>query len=244
MQATETRRTFEQSRHPVRERECKPDARRAFTLIELLVVIAIIAILAGMLLPALAKAKDKGKSAFCTNNERQLIAAALMYEDDNQAFALGYWGDKYNPLYAWYRVLPPYFGRQRQTGTVETNAVFLCPSSPVGGYAGKLCYAQNKNINGGDRDNMGMKDIQQPSTTIMFAETQGFDTLLYPDSSPIGNVCYRHRGGSETSVYFDIKTYIYSRSRKKGRANGVFIDGHAESLKSASTNIFNVTKYY
>jgi prepilin-type N-terminal cleavage/methylation domain-containing protein/prepilin-type processing-associated H-X9-DG protein len=207
----------------------------AFTLIELLVVIAIIAILASLLLPSLASAKDKGNKTACVNNLHQLIVATVMYDDDHKVLPIG-WDPAYSSI--WYRTLQPYLGRK--STQVSTNKVFVCPSSRRGGFWGFLTYAQNNKINlDTSKPVIGLRQVPQPAQTLMFAETDGWDACVYPDTDAYANVCYRHNGGNEYSTVFN---YYNVKNAKRGRANIVFLDSHVESLRNARTNIFNVTK--
>jgi prepilin-type N-terminal cleavage/methylation domain-containing protein/prepilin-type processing-associated H-X9-DG protein len=224
----------------------RPDPR-AFTLIELLVVIAIIAILAGLLIPALARAKEKSKSANCQSNLRQLGMAAAMFDDDHQVYPVGW---KENHPEIWYRQLQPYLGKK---ATTNGGGIFICPSSVQkarpdeviksglrgGGFWGFLNYAQNYNINAGVT-NIGSRHVLDPSGTILYADTDGWDACLYADGMPTANVCYRHSGGNDRST--EMQRVTTGSKLGKRRANAVFGDSHVEILRKAPNRLFTLQR--
>lgn len=101
-----------------------PTRKHGFTLIELLIVIAIIAILAGLLFPVLAQAREKGRSAVCQSNLKQLSLAVLMYAqdyDEKLPYAHFYASGAYNNGYYrfWFEMVQPY---------LKDRKVLPCPT--------------------------------------------------------------------------------------------------------------------
>jgi prepilin-type N-terminal cleavage/methylation domain-containing protein len=176
-----------------------------FTLIELLVVIAVIAILAALLLPVLARSKEKARSAQCSSNLRQWGLTYRMYADDNEDY-LPRRGQGVQVLAQidrptdWFNALPFYFGLPTFQEMVTNNSkpaarsqsLFICPSAADPGGTYFLPYGMNMNL---CPWNLAMpvkfSDVMQPDCVVTMADAPGPYAATFPSSRPY-SIVSRH----------------------------------------------------
>ncbi len=174
--------------------------RRGFTLIELLVVIAIIAILAAILFPVFARAREKARQTSCLANDKQIMLGALMYAQDYDEAMLAHRTNDGSATYVyWPQVLQPY---------LKNEQILACPSDASPGTVNKYpatagTITVGYGYNGGQLNNHSMGSVTMPAETLVFVDC-----------------------GSYYAAYNDAN--YRPEARHNEGCNVAFVDGHAK----------------
>ncbi len=222
--------------------------RRGFTLIELLVVIAIIAILAAILFPVFARAREKARQTSCLSNVKQITLAALMYVQDYDESLFGMYqgrrSDGATPPtnILWHEALMPYMKSEQilvcpsspQTYTPDTTSTSLVWGSrtPDTSFGYGLNYWVSYFYN-----YITLADIKVPAETIWFTDCDYY--VVYPTY---------YLATYPTNVTYGIDGYARYQNRHNDGANCGFIDGHAKWMNrqtvEGDTGLYSASKFW
>ena len=218
--------------------------RKGFTLIELLVVIAIIAILAAILFPVFARARENARKSTCQSNLKQMAMGVLQYTQDYDERTPGAYGNSFQswggtnqpgPVsgwtwaggwWSWCDLIYPY---------VKNTGVFRCPSGGSGiGYNGSQ-FALNGHHTAAGRP---LAQCAKPAETIMLNDSPGLRSCAYPhgwalDADGPWAYCYGTPAVNEKD--FSTSTYAQNYERHGGGCNFAFMDGHVKWLQNSQT---------
>ncbi len=199
-------------------------SRSGFTLIELLVVIAIIAILAAILFPTFARAREKARTTSCSSNLKQLDLAIAMYVSDYDELlpqaVNGISGANKYGGWVYYTGFPvPQGGNFDVTkgsiySYVKNQQVYVCPSDTE---QGGNSYEINSQIAG-----VALAAISDPSSVILFVEENSNGTGLTANDG-----------------YFDVPFGDVLSTRHSEGVNFAFADGHVKWMKVTSSAVTN-----